>query len=66
MAQILINLLTNSIKFIETEKEKHFEVRYGAKLSPPRSTNNTVAFLDNIHRAPQGSNTLDVTREEAG
>ncbi|CAO2648280.1 Nn.00g075470.m01.CDS01 [Neocucurbitaria sp. VM-36] len=54
VVQIFINLLTNAIKFMKAGRERSVEVRYGAMLSPPRSTDNTALFPEGVHWAPRG------------
>jgi signal transduction histidine kinase/CheY-like chemotaxis protein len=65
VTQIFMNLLTNAIKFVKGEKRRHIEVRYGASLASPRSTNGiitpTATFPKDFHWAPKGKDVVDVT-----
>jgi signal transduction histidine kinase/CheY-like chemotaxis protein len=56
VVQIFINLLTNAIKFMKTGGKKVLKVRYGATLCPPRTTNASPSFLEDVHWAPPGKN----------
>ncbi|SZF05173.1 unnamed protein product [Blumeria hordei] len=56
--QILINLLTNAIKFTKMESKREIEVRFGACLSDPRS------HFPNMYWAPQQqSEAADLTTD---
>jgi signal transduction histidine kinase/CheY-like chemotaxis protein len=65
VTQIFMNLLTNAIKFVKGEKIRNIEVRYGASLASPRSTNGiitpTATFPKDLHWAPKGKSVVDVT-----
>jgi signal transduction histidine kinase/ActR/RegA family two-component response regulator len=56
VVQIFINLLTNAIKFMKAGGDKVLKVRYGATLSPPRTTDASLSFLEDVHWAPRGTN----------
>ncbi|KAH8647404.1 hypothetical protein BX600DRAFT_153472 [Xylariales sp. PMI_506] len=59
ITQIIINLLTNAIKFVKQQPVRHIHIKYGACVSSPRS-----AFPDDIHWAPKGSYAEQVTQRE--
>ncbi|KAF1913763.1 hypothetical protein BDU57DRAFT_558724 [Ampelomyces quisqualis] len=59
VTQIFINLLTNAIKFMKADGEKTLSVHYGATLTPPRTTDNTSIFSQEVHWAPKGLNASD-------
>ena len=54
--QILINLVTNAIKFTRGEPKREITIQYGATLSEPRKT-----FLPNLHWAPNHTQSEDLT-----
>ena len=54
--QVLINLITNAMKFTKTESTREIEVKYGAVLSDPRRI-----ISDNINWAPNKSGMVDLT-----
>jgi CheY-like chemotaxis protein len=57
LTQIFINLLTNAMKFVQTERRRDIRFKYGACISSPRSM-----FPDDIIWAPKGSQADDVTK----
>jgi signal transduction histidine kinase/CheY-like chemotaxis protein len=59
VSQIVINLLTNAIKFVKVEPVRHIQVKYGAcKLSARAS------FPPDVHWAPKGEQAEDSTKSE--
>jgi signal transduction histidine kinase/DNA-binding response OmpR family regulator len=60
LTQILMNLLTNAIKFVKTEPRRRITVRYGATLMPPRAKDHAI-FPDELIWATKGNITADVT-----
>jgi len=58
LTQILMNMLTNAIKFVKAEPTRQIKVQYGACKSLPRA-----AFPAEIHWAPR-SQAEDVTQPE--
>lgn len=63
VTQIFLNLLTNAIKFVKRESTRNIEIRYGATLTPPRSTEGTDLLSNNLHWATKGKNAADVTKD---
>ncbi|KAF2670055.1 putative histidine kinase HHK15p [Microthyrium microscopicum] len=62
ITQILINLLTNAIKFVKNEVNRHIKVQYGACKTHPR-----LSFPTDTHWAEKGDKAEDATlREEWG
>ncbi|KAF2790240.1 hypothetical protein K505DRAFT_251628 [Melanomma pulvis-pyrius CBS 109.77] len=61
VTQIFMNLLTNAIKFVKSEKSRNIEVRYGATSLPPRDTTCFGPRSKDVHWAPKGKNATDVT-----
>ena len=56
VAQIFINLLTNSIKFTRAEPRREITIRYGTTVSNPRN-----AFQGDMNWAPNDKKIQDVT-----
>jgi signal transduction histidine kinase/ActR/RegA family two-component response regulator len=65
VVQIFINLLTNAIKFMRAEGEKGLKIRYGATLSPPRSTDGAASIPERIYWAPRGKHAADDVNSSA-
>ena len=62
VTQILLNLLTNAIKFVKTEPLRSIEIRYSASSLPPQSLSNTI-ISKGVHWAPKGDEAVDPTSE---
>ncbi|KAI9742385.1 MAG: hypothetical protein M1818_003918 [Claussenomyces sp. TS43310] len=56
VTQVLVNLLTNSIKFTRVEETRNISITYGAALDNPRRL-----FSDDIHWAPHQFGIDDLT-----
>ncbi|KAH7383920.1 putative histidine kinase-like protein M3YPp [Pyrenochaeta sp. MPI-SDFR-AT-0127] len=63
VTQIFMNMLTNAIKFVKNENTRNIEIRYGATLSPPRSTKGINLLSKDLCWAPKGKNATDVTND---
>jgi signal transduction histidine kinase/CheY-like chemotaxis protein len=59
ITQIIINLLTNAIKFVKTEPRRQIRIKLGACTSSPRSM-----FPPDTQWAPKGDQATDVTEKE--
>ena len=60
LTQIIVNLMTNAIKFVRNEPRKAIAVTYGGCATAPRAT-----FPDAIHWAPRGDHAQDATRRDS-
>ena len=58
LTQVLVNLLTNAIKFTKTAGKRAIQVRLGASLETP------AAFVDGIHWYPSGQKRKSVVNLE--